>query len=177
METGVTIKRDATLFQKMMQGFKFLQEAEVFVGIPQEKDSRRGTISNAELLYIHTNGSPINHIPPRPVIEPALRDPDVRKQVQQQLGASMRKALIGNVNASEAEMAKAGMIAVAAIQKRFGSEELAPNAPITIHGGWMHNHVSGKLFYVKGKGSSAPLIDTGALRQSITWTIRRGWKR
>ena len=43
----------------------------------------------------------------------------------------------------------------------------APNAYITIHGGWMRNKVTGQPVYVKGKNSSKPLIDTGSLRQSI----------
>jgi hypothetical protein len=43
----------------------------------------------------------------------------------------------------------------------------APNAPITIHGGWMLNKVTGKPIYIKGKHSERPLIDTGSLRQSI----------
>lgn len=42
-----------------------------------------------------------------------------------------------------------------------------PNAPITINGGWMRNKKSGKWFYVKGKKSSRPLIDTGNMLQSI----------
>lgn len=41
------------------------------------------------------------------------------------------------------------------------------NAPITITGGWMRNKKSGKLFYIKGKKSSHPLIDTGNMLQSI----------
>lgn len=41
------------------------------------------------------------------------------------------------------------------------------NAPITINGGWMRNKKSGKLFYIKGKKSSHPLIDTGNMLQSI----------
>ena len=49
------------------------------------------------------------------------------------------------------------------------------NAPITIHGGWMHNKKTGKLFYVKGKKSSRPLVDTGNMVQSIhTGIIKNG---
>ena len=58
-----------------------------------------------------------------------------------------------------------------AVKKIMGSGELAPNAPITVTGGWMRNPVSGKPVHIKGKGSSAPLIDTGSLRSSITHVV------
>lgn len=43
-----------------------------------------------------------------------------------------------------------------------------PNARISIEGGWMRNKISGRPFYVKGKGSGkTPLIDTGTMLKSI----------
>ena len=49
------------------------------------------------------------------------------------------------------------------------------NADITVHGGWMHNKKSGKLFYVKGKQSTRPLVDTHNMVQSIhTGIIKNG---
>ena len=45
-----------------------------------------------------------------------------------------------------------------------------PNAPITIKGGWMRSK-KGKLFYIKGKGSDNPLIDTGFLKMSVVHRV------
>ena len=45
-----------------------------------------------------------------------------------------------------------------------------PNSPITINGGWIR-HSNGKAFKVKGKGSSNPLIDTGLMRNSVSYEI------
>lgn len=42
-----------------------------------------------------------------------------------------------------------------------------PNAKISQEGGWMRNKISGKPFYVKGKGGKQPLIDTGTMLRSI----------
>ncbi len=43
-----------------------------------------------------------------------------------------------------------------------------PNATISIYGGWMRNKISGKPFYVEGKGTGKPpLINTGTLLKSI----------
>ena len=45
------------------------------------------------------------------------------------------------------------------------------NAPITIYGGWMRNKVTGKMFYVEGKGKDQPLVDNGDLLRSITYQV------
>lgn len=45
-----------------------------------------------------------------------------------------------------------------------------PNSEITINGGWIR-HANGKAFKVKGKGSSNPLIDTGFMRNSVSYEI------
>ena len=43
-----------------------------------------------------------------------------------------------------------------------------PNATITIQGGWMRNKISGKPFYVVGKGTGKqPLVNTGTMLKSI----------
>lgn len=79
------------------------------------------------------------------------------------------------------EMMKKSMLRKWYIALGLGAEEIideafntkgfgnwAENAPITVHGGWMRNPINGALIEVKGKGSSAPLIDTGALKRSIS---------
>ena len=53
----------------------------------------------------------------------------------------------------------------------------AANAPITVEGGWMMNEYgrNGPVpVHVKGKGSSKPLIDTGALRQNCQFVVKKG---
>ena len=45
-----------------------------------------------------------------------------------------------------------------------------PNSPITINGGWIR-HSNGKAFKVKGKGSSNPLINTGFMRNNVSYEI------
>ncbi|MBR1821501.1 MAG: hypothetical protein IJ769_07760 [Clostridia bacterium] len=58
-----------------------------------------------------------------------------------------------------------------AVKDYFTGGHFAPNAGITVEGGWMWNRIAHKPFKVKGKGSSTPLIDTGSLRSSITHVI------
>lgn len=66
--------------QKIKDALQFLKDTPVYVGVPENKTVRRKedgekvAITNAELMFIHTNGSPRNNIPARPVIEPAIED-------------------------------------------------------------------------------------------------------
>lgn len=52
------------------------------------------------------------------------------------------------------------------------SNQYAPNAPITINGGWMANVKNGKPFKVEPKGSSRPLWNTGTLIKSVDFEIK-----
>lgn len=171
---GVEIRENANVIANIIKGFDWIRHTEVLVGIPQEKSSRpKGKLTNAEIMYILTNGSPVNHLPPRPVIEPAINEEETFGRICDQLKEGMRSALWGNIPKAQKYYEKAGMIGMRASQDYITSGSLAPNAPITINGGWMRNHVTGEPIYIKGKHSSQPLIDTGNLRKSITYVVRK----
>ncbi len=147
-----------------------LKSVKVLVGIPDSGTGSRG-ISNAELAFIHSHGSPINHIPARPFLEPAIEDPKTMERITECMKNAFEQMVEGNRAEAISELHKAGIYGENAAKDYFGSANLAPNAPITVEGGWMRNRVSGKPFKVKGKGSSAPLIDTGNLRSSVTHIV------
>ena len=138
-----------------------LQHSDVLVGITEEANSRerqKGGIGNAALLYIHTNGSPVRHIPARPVIEPAIKAEGNREIIAEQLKLAGKAILDKNANAAESHLRRAGKIG-ANVSKRWFTDprnNWAPNAPSTI----------------ARKKSDQPLIDTGALRQAITFVVR-----
>lgn len=155
----VEIKENFKRLKNIVDAFNFAKKNDVLVGIPQE-----GTVSypegvtNVQLMYIHTHGSPANRIPPRPTIEPAITEPQNRVVLQNLLKGSLGSAFAGNLQGAATAQQRAGMMAVNMVKARFGkSPPLAPNAPYT----------------VLKKGSSAPLIDTGQLRNSITFVIRK----
>ena len=154
----VEVKEHANVMKKLMDAFNFCKKTDVLVGIPQENNAtREDGVTNVQLMYIHTYGSPARRIPARPTIEPAITDPANRAVLQNLLKVSMVSAFAGNLNGALTGKNRAGMMAVNMIKTRFGSAALAPNAPST----------------VRRKGSSAPLIDTGVLRNSITFVIRK----
>lgn len=154
----VQLKENYTAMKNLVEAFKFAKGTDVLVGIPQESTSVYPSgITNVELMYIHTHGSPVRGIPARPTIEPAITDPTNRAVLQKELGSSLKYAFLGNLNGALSAKKRAGMQAVNMVKARFGSGALAPLSPATI----------------ARKGSSAPLIDTGQLRNSITYVIRK----
>lgn len=169
-----TVKAGTDAVKNLISGWEYMRKNEVVVGITEESSvASSDGISTAALLYIHENGSPVNNIPPRPVLKPALAQEEVHSEIVDLMKQATRKALVGDKNGAENCWKKAGMFAQTACKNYIVSGSFAPNAPITIHGGWMRNKVSGKFFHVKGKGSSKPLIDTGAMMNSITYEIRK----
>ena len=113
--------------------------------------------SEAYQLYIQEHGSPLWHSPPRPVLEPAIRDS--KEEIAEQLSKAVVSLLNGNPVGCSAELQKAGMVAENAARGWFTNPKNGwpPNAPVT----------------AEQKGSDKPLIDTGELRKSITHVVRR----
>lgn len=122
------------------------------------KKAASSDVNNAELLFIHTNGSPINKIPARPVLQPAIQAEGNKEAIANEIAASIKLGLIGDKEGAEKKMLRAALAGQNAARKWFtdGRNGWAPNAPRTI----------------KHKGSDKPLIDTGAMRASIVGVVR-----
>lgn len=141
----------------LIQRLQGLAKREVLVGIPAEENKRdTGEINNAQLLYIHTHGSALRNIPARPVIEPAIADAQPR--IARELRAAIEAASRGDKQSAEDALERTGMVGQNASRAWFTNphNNWAPNSPGTI----------------ARKGSSRPLIDTGALRKSIIYVVR-----
>ena len=159
---GWEVVESASKMVRNIQLLDFMKENEVYVGIPQKESKREDEqITNAELLFIHTNGSPINNVPPRPVIEPAI------KHDSERLSGMMKKA---------AQLVLAGKIDDAIIQlKRTGmrGQNVSRNWFVNPENNWPPNSPS-VIAEKRRKGSTnpRPLIDTGELRKSITYFVK-----
>ena len=144
-------------FRNLKDNLAKMASHEVLVGMPQAKASRRGQqVNNAELMFIHTNGSPLRGIPARPVIEPAIED--AKGKINRELKEAVLAAGNGDNAKAMVYLKRTGMVAQNACRGWFTNpkNKWAPNSPFTI----------------KRKKSSRPLIDTGALRQSIIYIVR-----
>ena len=180
-----------------------VDDIKLYVGIPQETTSRgnqNGGITNAELLYIHTNGtskkeareeierrigksfsgsygtvrqevyqmylmehgSPAYSIPPRPVIEQAVLT--VKKEISKHMFSALTSYIAGNIENLKVELHSAGSIAQLACQKWF--EDPRNNWPPLSKG-----TIEAKKKKHGPDYEPVPLVDTGALRQAITYVI------
>ena len=147
----------------------------IYYGVPSETSGKRPGLdleekpkyNNAQILQLMEYGSPINNIPKRELLAPVVNKYSV--QISAALGKIISALLQNNTGQADILMQRLALRVENWCKKFFTDEDnnWEPNAPITIYGGWMRNKVTGKPIYIKGKGSDRPLIDTGALRQSI----------
>lgn len=110
------------------------------------------SITMADLAAIHYYGAPSKNIPKRDVITPAL------EQNQEKYLGFMERSIPALIEGSmdlRTMWEYLGMEGQADIQKQMVTARLAPLHPRTI----------------KRKGSSRPLIDTGQLRQDVTYIV------
>lgn len=158
---GWEVKTITDNFSKQLKALEFIKDNSVYVGI-QEKDSSREdeAPTNAELMFIHTNGSPANNIPPRPVIEPAI------KNDKERLSKIMKKAAQCAMDGDFAEATK--QLHIAGTRGRDVSKRWFVNP----ENHWQPNAESTAARKRK-KGATVirPLIDTGELRNSISYFV------
>lgn len=154
---GVNLANDKT--KELLEALKALSKVDVLVGVPEEESSREGEmITNAELAFIHSEGSPLNNIPARPFIEPAIEDPENSEIIAGELKSAAQSALSGNTEAMSRYLVRAGIQGQNVVRDWFTNSKnnWPENSPLTI----------------ARKGSDRPLIDTGELRKSVTYVIR-----
>ena len=127
------------------------------VRVGMQPEINKGTKYSVALqMYIHEHGSFAYQVPPRPTIEPAIKD--AKEGIGERLGDAAKAAAEGKD--TQKALGDVGLYAQAKVKGWFTNPKngWAPNAPATI----------------KGKGSARPLIDTGAMQGSITFVIRTG---
>jgi hypothetical protein len=137
----------------ILAAVRALGAQDVKVGFTETTGNRGGDgLNNPTLAYIHEYGAPEANIPERPFlvvgVESAL--PAVTKVMKD--GA--KAALTGRDTAKQT-LNTVGLVAQGAVQKKIVDGPFVPNAPGT----------------VQRKGSDRPLIDTGALRQAVSYVI------
>lgn len=177
---------------KVLASIQRLVGQEVLVGIPATTTERSEgepgePINNAQLGYIHEYGSPKANIPARPFLEPGVEDQ--RESIGNHLQKAASSALKGDDGKLDAELNAAGLIAQAGARNRITSSNYEPLSPSTIRNRRksrntqsMRAEEQNYLDMVANGASPAqaqadagiqPLINTGQLRNSITYVIRK----
>lgn len=184
--TNIAVTKDLT--DDILKSLNDLAKKTVCIGIPNEEDTQRDNITNAELLYIHTNGirdttmrramqhdldsgtpyskahelyvhengSPLWQTPPRPVLEPAMDNS--KEKIANLMKDTVTTALDGDNVFPELKKIGEQGVSIAKAWFTNPDNKWPPNSEDTI----------------KRKGSDKPLINTGALRKSITYVIKDG---
>ena len=131
---------------------KKLKKAKVKVGLPKGSDNYKDGTSVIEVGAIHEFGSPSKKIPERSFIRSTINE---QKETYSKIAQSQGILIINGKQSLSKALEHIGIWGQREIQKKFTNNDWAKNSLLTI----------------KSKGSSKPLIDTGHLRQSITWSV------
>ena len=165
---NLTIKEDTELQNKLFSSLKTLSETQVDIGL---LPSAGGQL--AFILGVQTHGSPIMHIPPRPVVQPALQQTSVRTAIAECFAQSLSAAMEGDPAGVTAGLESAGQAGADGIRAYIDAGIAPPNSPVTVSGGWIWNRVAKKGVLITGKGSSKPLYRTGALYNAFDYEVKK----
>ena len=165
MQFEFTNHRD--LWQRRVRCLLDLSERRIEVGLTSSAPSR-----SRFLLAIHEHGSPIMRIPARPVIAPALSQPETVSAMQAEAVNALTAAHEGDAGGARSALEAAGQAGADGIRSYIDAGIPPPNAPVTLSGGWIYNRVAKTGAPVRGKSGSTPLKDTGALYNSFSYEIR-----
>ena len=162
----LTFIEDIEHIEKQQKCLDYLRENKVDVGLTSHASGR-----SRFLLGIHTRGSPIMHIPPRPVVQPALAKESLKTEMGDRLLESCQAAFDGDMSGTVAGMEDCGQRGADGIREYIDGGIGPPNAPVTLSGGWIYNRVAKKGVLVSGKSGSTPMKDTEALYNDFYYEI------
>lgn len=149
--------------KKFQEAMKVLAITDVYVGIPQEANSRETDedeefMNNATIGYIQENGSDLAGIPPRPHLVPGIKK--VQKEIAAEFKAAAKKAF-ESPSAVIQHYNRAGMIAVSSVKKVITDQDgFTPLSESTI-----------AARKEQGFNGTKALIRTGQYRNAITYVV------
>ena len=165
---NVDYHADRKQIARIVQAKEMLTRTHVEIGLPESASAR-----NRFLLALHERGAPGAHIPPRPVVRPALNDAGTQSDIQDGLLAACEAAAAGAPDGVIVGFERAGQAGVDGIHAYIDSGIEPGNAPLTIHGGWIRNFVSKRPVHVEGKGFDKPMYATGELYGAFSFEVKK----
>lgn len=145
-----------------------LSSQEVLVGVPNdtttrkadEEDGEKPPMNNATLAYIHDNGSAAANIPARPFMVPGIQE--AKPKMVEYFKDAGKSVLVREAESIDKELHKVGLTAQSAIRAKINEGPPPALADSTL-----------AARARKGRKSKKPLVDTGQLRNSINYVIRK----
>ena len=162
----IAITENTDQIKKRAKCLEYLKKHRVDVGLTSKASAR-----SKFLLAIHTRGSPVMRIPPRPVVRPALARETLRAEMAECLMEACEAANNGDLSGTQAGLENAGQRGAEGIREYIDAGIDPPNSPVTLSGGWIYNRVAKKGVLVKGKAGDKPLLDTGALYEDFDYEV------
>ena len=166
MALTLKMTEDTELLENRQECLEYIRKHAVDVGLTSSASAR-----SRFLLGIHTRGSPIMRIPPRPVVAPALAQESLRAEMGEKLLSSCEAALEGNLSKTKKGLEEAGQRGADGIREYIDGQIPPPNSPVTLSGGWIYNRVAKKGVWAEGKSGSTPLRDTDALYNDFDYEV------
>lgn len=182
MKAQLTITKTKDMLANLRKAVAALTEQDVFIGVPAETDGRNGEMNNAYLSYIHEHGVPENNLPARPFLIPGIQA--VQNEAAEILEEAAKEALEGKESAVGRSLNRIGQLAVNSVNEQFVDNDWEPLKEATLTYKPLKKDDEGKVITTKkGKshrqrsreerGRTNPLIDTGQLRDSQTYVVRK----
>lgn len=134
----------------LIQYVQDMENEKVLVGVTKSTNGGR----NAVIAMTHEFGSPVKNIPERSFLRSTLLENG--DEYARLLANEIPNAIQSGVLSSAEAYGRLGLKVSNDVKLKLASGDFAPLSQRTID----------------RKGSSKPLIDTGELRQSITWELK-----
>lgn len=166
----------------VVKGIGALVKKQVLVGIPdstatRDDDEKPGEMNNATLGYIHEFGSPAANIPARPFLMPGVED--AQEDIEARLKKAADAALDGKPGRVDQQLEAAGITAQNSVKDKINSGDFAPLSAATLRArarrgrqGAIDELQSRAAGNAPNNDNARPLIDTGQLRNAITYVVR-----
>lgn len=185
VKSGLTTLADNSA--DILDALDYLRNTKLMVGIPATNAPRQGeAASNAVIGYVMENGNPEKNIPARPFLIPGIGN--IKDIIQQYMKAAGQAALSGERNQVKVLFNRLGLLAVSAVRKVIDNQGFAPLAESTLKARIAKLGVRARkdLAAALASGSTQMaqvaagatdylkiLIDTGAMRNAITYVLRK----
>lgn len=184
----LTVTKDSV--SQVIAGINELVQKQVLVGIPDSSTDRQseidGPMTNATLGYIHELGSPQANIPARPFLVPGVQ------KAEDKAVAYMEKAAVATLSRdpkkTNAYLNDAGIVAMNSARNEITTGDFEPLSPYTVAARHRSRNTKSmrkseeKYLELVANGMSPaaaqeaagirPLINTGQLRNAITYVVR-----
>jgi hypothetical protein len=156
----LTVTEDFTdKFNEIIKSFK---GDKVLVGIPESRGERKEDepINNAAILAINEFGSPVNNIPPRPVMAIGIKN--AQDEIAEQFKKAAQNALSKGFSALDVYYERAGIIAANSVKKAINDQDgIKPPSDATL-----------AVREAAGFKGTKSLIVTGQMRNAITSVVK-----